>query len=410
MGGLLNKDKTKRTKRGKGGKKEKNLTLFSTNAAGLKLKLQSLKSELTNLDVGIFTIQETHAKKKGTFKVKDFEIFEAIRQKEKGGTMIGVQNALNPVLIKEYSDSFELLVVEFKVCGKEIRMISGYGPQECWNELDRIPFFLALEEEINKAEMLGKSIIIEMDANSKLGPGLIKSDPHPQSSNGFLLANIISRHSLVVLNGNDDLCDGTITRRRVTKNGVEESIIDFVLMSDDLLEHCESLLIDEKRDHILTKIIKTKKGVKKVVSDHNVLISKFKLVWRKTKNAKIETFNFKNKDCQRRFRELTSSTVSMSSIFDTKDDLNMATKHFIKRLNGFIHEAFRKVRISDRKNSELDKLFERRRVLRRKNDQESKEELERVEEELANKCAEENYAKIMEEIKGIDCNEGGVHS
>ena len=191
---------------------------------------------------------------------------------------------------------------------------------------------------------------------------------------------------------------------------MEESIIDFVLMSDDLLEHCESLLIDEKRDHILTKIIKTKKGVKKVVSDHNVLISKFKLVWRKTKNAKIETFNFKNKDCQLRFKELTSSTVSMSSIFDTKDDLNMATKHFIKRLNGFIHEAFRKVRISDRKNSEIDKLFERRRVLRRKNDQESREELEKVEEELANKCAEENYAKIMEEIKGIDCNEGGVHS
>ena len=34
--------------------------------------------------------------------------------------------------------------------------MSGYGPQESWNEDERTPFFVALEEEINEAEMLGK--------------------------------------------------------------------------------------------------------------------------------------------------------------------------------------------------------------------------------------------------------------
>ena len=72
-------------------------------------------------------------------------------KKVRGGTMIGVPHALNPVLIQEYSGEFELLVVELKIKDKEIRIISGYGPQENWNEVDRMPFFIALEEEINKA-------------------------------------------------------------------------------------------------------------------------------------------------------------------------------------------------------------------------------------------------------------------
>ena len=72
------------------------------------------------------------------------------------------------MLVQEYSDKFELLVVEIIVAGKEIRIISGYGPQESWTEEDKMPFFISLEEEIHKAEMLGKSIFLEMDANCKL--------------------------------------------------------------------------------------------------------------------------------------------------------------------------------------------------------------------------------------------------
>ena len=44
--------------------------------------------------------------------MENFEIFEAIRIKAKGGAAIGVLKGLKPVLIKEYSEDFELLVVE----------------------------------------------------------------------------------------------------------------------------------------------------------------------------------------------------------------------------------------------------------------------------------------------------------
>ena len=62
-----------------------------------------------------------------------------------------------------------MLVVEVETKKKDIRIMSGYGPQENWEEEKRLPFFVALETEIEKSELAGKSIVIELDANSKLG-------------------------------------------------------------------------------------------------------------------------------------------------------------------------------------------------------------------------------------------------
>ena len=66
-------------------------------------------------------------------------------------------------------------------------------------------------------------------------------------------------------------CEGIVTRKRVTINSIEESIIDFVILSEDLLTEVKSIKIDDEREHVLTKISKTKKGVVKVESDHNTI-------------------------------------------------------------------------------------------------------------------------------------------
>ena len=41
--------------------------------------------------------------------------------------MLGVHVKLQSVLISEYSDTFEMLVVRVKVEGREIRVITGYA-------------------------------------------------------------------------------------------------------------------------------------------------------------------------------------------------------------------------------------------------------------------------------------------
>ena len=137
LGGVLNKKKNKkRVKRGgrKFNKKNESFTIFSTNAAGLKKKVHSLKNEIKKSNAAVFTIQESHYNKKGKLKIENFEIFEAIRKKQSGGSLIGAHKALNPILISEYSEDFELIVIEIKIKNKEIRVMTGYGLQETWSE------------------------------------------------------------------------------------------------------------------------------------------------------------------------------------------------------------------------------------------------------------------------------------
>ena len=54
--------------------------------------------------------------------------------------MMGVHNSLSPVLISNYEGDFELIVVETKVGRKQIRLITGYWPQEDWDDEHRAPF------------------------------------------------------------------------------------------------------------------------------------------------------------------------------------------------------------------------------------------------------------------------------
>ena len=206
--------------------------------------------------------------------------------------------------------------MEVIVANKEIRIISGVGPQENQAEAERLPFFLTLEKEVNKAEMAGKSVFIEIDANSKLGTDKVPGVNQVISPNGKLLADVIDRHALSVVNGLDR-CEGVITRKRTTINGVEESTIDFVIVSADIVQFVEKMMIDEKREHALTKLVRNKP---KVESDHNPLITTLSFCWDKSsKNSTVEMFNLKNKECQKKFMQETSGNTYLSSAFDDKN-------------------------------------------------------------------------------------------
>ena len=387
------------------------LNIVSANAQGLKLKIPSLKSAISNVNAAIFTIQETHFRKKGLLKIENYEIFEAIRKKQSGGSLIGAHKALNPILMEEYNEDFELLVVEVKVGSKEIWVITGYGPQETWPEEQRLPFFQALEKVIIKAELQGKSIFVEMDSNSKLGPNIVPKDPHNQTQNGKMLADIIDRHGLKVANSIELKCIGAITRKRNTKDAIEESIIDHVIVSGDLENELDSIIIDEKEEYALTKIVKTRNGMSKKSSDHNTIITKFSIKWSsKFRKNRIEMFNLKNKECQLKFKDVTTKTDILTDAFNSNDDLNTCTKNFLKSLNNCIRMCFKKVRITEKTNKEIEVLFNQRRSLRNKKDTESKKELEKVESKLADLCAKHNYEKIMDEINAINYDEGGFNS
>ena len=111
-----------------------------------------------------------------------------------------------------------------------------------------------------------------MDATAKLGPKYIPNDPHGISPNGGILASIVEPQLVEVGNGSN-ICSGTITRTRVAKNRTEQSMIDLILFSKDMIENLVSIKIDENRKHVLSKVNNTKKGPKVQESDHNPILS-----------------------------------------------------------------------------------------------------------------------------------------
>ena len=113
-------------------KSNKALKIFSTNKAGIvNGKLESQKSEVNAVGATVVTVQETHCRKKERIQLDSMLVFESIRNKKGGGTICAVHAVLDPKLVEEYNDLFELLVIE--VMGNK-RIKTGYGSQETLEE------------------------------------------------------------------------------------------------------------------------------------------------------------------------------------------------------------------------------------------------------------------------------------
>ena len=188
-----------------------------------------------------------------------------------------------------------------------------------------------------------------------------------------------------MVNGLQGKCEGLITRERHTVNGVEKSIIDFVIVSQDLVEYVGKMIIDDKRKYVLTRLTKTKHGIIKKKSDHNTMITELRVKWKSDrKSSKNEVYNLKSKECQKSFKQDTEDTSELSNIIDKDEDIDKITKKFVHRLDGFIKKHFKKVRVTEKVDKDLENLYKQKAELKNKDDRESKKRLEEVEAKMAN--------------------------
>ena len=163
-------------------------------------------------------------------------------------------------------------------------VINAYGPQEDESQQKIFSFWTEVENEVIKARDNGCLILIQTDANAKVGKAEIKNDPHETSNNGKILLEMVRRQNLTIGNSLDK-CKGLITRERKTVEKTEKSVIDFIILCEDLKEYLEEIVIDDERVHALTKYGKNGKITE---SDHNVMLGTFNLSFNrscsKTKN------------------------------------------------------------------------------------------------------------------------------
>ena len=387
---------------------------MGTNAAGLKQKMHSLRSKVNKFQPACIFIQETKLYKKGQVGVDGFQCFEHVRMNSKGGgLLLAVHESLNPVLIYEGNDEIELLVVQGKIDQKDIRFINAYGPQEDDNDEKIISFYAKLEEEIGLAFEHDCLVMIECDANAKLGHEIIKNAPNPQSDNGQLLWSLIERNNLTVVNSLE-ICEGCITRHRTTKISEEKAVLDYFIVCENLAEFVSRMTVDEERVDVLTKYANKKGAGKKVESDHNMLVTDFNIHYSKfKKNLRIEVYDFKNPDAQKEFLEQTSG-VTLTSCFDTSRSITENTEVFQKTFKKIVNRCFKKVRIKKKQPSEIEEKLKELSDLKKeysfRKDLTLCKRIEDLEVAIQNSCAEENSRKIREQVGNLSNLSGTLSS
>ena len=245
-------------------------------------------------------------------------------------------------------------MVQIKVGHLDVRVFNAYGPQE--DEFSAsFKFWLSLEKEIMKAKQQNCCILLEMDANAK-----IETEFQKLSENGKLLMDLCGRQDLKILN-NSPLCQGVITRHRITKHKEEKSTLDYVVVCDVLANYVTNMLIDEKRMFTLTKFVSTRGMVKKIESDHNILYCSFDISYKKETRqfSRKEVFNLKSSECQKLFNEETENTSKFTDIFNSEDPFERKASNFQRCLNQSIRKCFKKVRVNKKvKNTELGEQLE----------------------------------------------------
>ena len=258
------------------------------------------------------TLQETKLKSQN-IKIPGYQVFFKNRENAGGGGLITAIDE-NLASIQVSSSEKDILVIQVSVGGYDIRVINGYGPQEANNHSEKqsvYEFWQEIENHVNHAFEDKCLVIMQLDANAKLGTQLFSKDPHNMSENGLLLSEMANRQNLHILN-TDELCMGAITRHRKTIAGEEKSIIDYILVCDGLRTHFEYMIIDEDRTHVLSKYC-TRRGIRsEIESDHNVQFAKFTVKYQEIRCKTIrEIFNFKNTECQQKFFEVTENSSKL---------------------------------------------------------------------------------------------------
>ena len=344
-----------KTRRGYGRKNNKNIknankvcefSILGTNANGLLGKQESLKNNINHFKPSIVTIQESKLKRIGSIKLHGYQIFEKHRDMGQGGGLFtAVDENMAPVLISNgKEEAAEILTVQIKVGTYNIRVVNAYGPQEDDNIENIYNFWQEIENEVIAAKENDCLILVQMDANAKIGREKHPMDPNEESKNGKIMTEMVERQQLTI--GNTvDKCRGAITRERVVLGNTEKAILDYILICERMKAFLDEIMIDEDRLHVLTKYSSKKR--KTVLSDHNIMFAKFKLKYSclPPSNRK-EVFNLKDLECQKKFLEETSNNLKLSTCFTDTRSFIHNSKIFFKHLKGSIFKSFKRIRIT----------------------------------------------------------------
>ena len=363
---------------------------MGANAAGFSSKKSSFESIIESKRPSLFFLQETKMKREGIIKLCGYQIYELVRSsKQGGGLAIGALDEIEPVFISEGNDDTEILVIEVKLNGMQVRCINGYGPQESDSKERKQRFWERLSSEIEDADTNNKAIIIQMDGNLHLGPEILPGDPNECNANGKLFKEFLGKFPHLTIINSTELCDKIITRSRVAKGKVEKAALDFFVTCKKILPMIDRMEIDDVNK--LTTFLKDKS----IPSDHNNLLLYLNAKIPQS-NKRLEILNLKDSESMDLFKKETTSLSKLTECFLKPNNLEKQVNEWKKKLDNTINKCFKKVRIGGKnKESETSKLIRKRANLKKIHSTSTGEEKEKLDKLIKQK--EEEISKLLEE-------------
>ena len=173
-----------------------------------------------------------------------------------------------------------------------------------------------------------------------------------------------------------------------------------------VLPFVTKMVIDNRRDYILTNYQAARNQGKTTNSDNFTQYMDVDLELITEKPQRIEYFDFKNKHSQEMFKKITSETVEFSNCFNNGKPLQKQVDEWQKVLKTHCQKAFKKFRIRRKKSKAIKgtirKLIDERNRL--VNCSINHDEIDKIDNEIADQEAEENRKIVMENFKQLADN------
>ena len=334
---------------------------------------------------------------------------------------MGVTKDLSSTLLREGGEEVECLTIQLEVGQQELVMVNGYGPQMVASQAKKEKFWEYLDREVEEAARCDKMLVIQLDANSWLGNNYIPGDPNIlANSNGKLFLSFLQRNPGISLVNSLPICDGVVTRQRISDLLCEKSVIDVFLVNAKVLPFVQKMVIDEKREDPLTNFHGVNKNTKITESDHNRLQLFLTIKTPVVRQLREEMFNFKDCDGQQIFYNITNNSEKLRNCFKNDSPFLDQASHFRKTLEGVFHQSFKKIRGTKRKrkseSSELDLLMNERKKMKIENGNKTAQNInliENIEMNIAKIISEKNRDRIFKSFQDIansdsSCNTQGM--
>ena len=104
-----------------------------------------------------------------------YQLYPVTRSSRKGGgLLIAVKHGLCSSVLVDEGDNADFLTVKLLLPDNNVRLILVYGPQKDASEVEKSMFYDRVTYQIERAKLVGESVILIGDFNAKLGKDLIK--------------------------------------------------------------------------------------------------------------------------------------------------------------------------------------------------------------------------------------------